>query len=190
MAEMSLFHSAFARHREVVDLSMQHILPDVERAARIIRAALGKGRTIFACGNGGSAADSQHFAAELVGRYHKNRRGMPAIALTVDTSALTALGNDYGFESVFKRQVEALGRRGDVLVAFTTSGSSKNVIEAIRAACGRGMKVIALTGARGKSLGKRADVCVVVPSEETARIQEIHEIVYHSWCEYLDRRAL
>ena len=119
-------------------------------------------------------------------RYKKDRRPLPAIALTVDTSALTAIGNDYGFEKVFARQIEVLGKPGDVLVAITTSGKSKNILAAIAQAKSQELKVIALTGEAGKELKEMVDVAIVVPSAETARIQEVHELVYHAWCEYID----
>ncbi|MDO8552926.1 MAG: SIS domain-containing protein [bacterium] len=165
---------------------MRHILPDVERGATILVAALRRGKKVLICGNGGSAADSQHFAAELVGRYKDDRPPLPALALTTDSSALTAIGNDYGFEDIFKRQVAALGKSGDVLVVFSTSGASKNVLAAISEARLRKIKVIALTGTRGSGLRRRADAVIVVPTKETARIQEVHQLVYHSWCEYID----
>jgi len=182
----AIIQGAFERHTGVVAESMQQIVPDVERSAAILLAALGRGKKVLVCGNGGSAADSQHFAAELVGRYKRERRAYPAIALTTDTSALTCIGNDYGFENIFKRQVEALGTKGDVLVALSTSGKSKNILAAIAEARKRNMKVIVLTGANGTGLARNADAAVVVPSTETARIQEVHELVYHSWCEYVD----
>jgi phosphoheptose isomerase len=165
---------------------MRQILPDVERAAGLITQALKRGKKILVCGNGGSAADSQHFAAELVGRYKNDRPALPALALTTDSSTLTSIGNDYGFDKIFSRQVEALGERGDVLVAISTSGTSKNILAAVAAARKRKMKVVALTGAKGKMLAKKADIAVVVPSQETARIQEIHELTLHSWCEFLE----
>ncbi len=161
-------------------------MPDVEKAAKIIMQALKRDKKILICGNGGSAADSQHFAAELSGRYKAERRALAGIALTVDTSALTAIGNDYGFEKIFSRQVEALGGIGDVLVAFSTSGKSPNVLSAISAARKNKMRVIALTGEKGVSMRKIADIAIVVPAGETARIQEVHEIVYHAWCEAVD----
>lgn len=163
-------------------------MPDVEKSGKLLGTTLKKGKKVLVCGNGGSAADSQHFAAELSGRYKKERRALPGIALSTDTSAVTAIGNDYGFERVFARQVEALGQRGDVLVAFSTSGSSPNIIAAIDVARKQKMKVILMTGQKGTAARKLADVAVVVPSEETARIQEMHELVYHSWCEYIDSK--
>lgn len=167
---------------------MQHILPDVERGALLLLRALKGKKKILVCGNGGSAADSQHFAAELVGRYKGERRALPAIALTTDTSVITSIGNDYGFEKVFSRQVEALGTKGDVLIVLTTSGRSKNILAAISAARKRKMHILALTGKRGAALRKNTDACIVVPSEETARIQEIHELCFHAWCEFLDKK--
>jgi len=186
MARTNTFASAFLRHSDVIEASMRQILPDVERGAILLVAALKRGHKVLVCGNGGSAADSQHFAAELVGRYKGERKALPAIALTTDTSALTSIGNDYGFEAIFSRQVEALGTKGDVLVAITTSGASKNVLAALAAARKKKMHVVVLTGAKGSALRRKVDVAVVVPSKETARIQEIHEIVYHTWCEYID----
>jgi D-sedoheptulose 7-phosphate isomerase len=165
---------------------MQQVMPDVEHAGKLLLAALKGGKKVLVCGNGGSAADSQHLAAELSGRYKTERKALPGIALTTDTSALTAIGNDYGFENIFKRQVAAIGAKGDLLIAFSTSGSSPNILAAIDEARARKMKVIALTGSKGVSLRKKVDALICVPAEETARIQEVHELVYHAWCEYID----
>jgi D-sedoheptulose 7-phosphate isomerase len=143
----------------------------------------------LACGNGGSAADSQHFAAEIVGRFERERPGMPAIALTVDTSALTAIANDYDFDRVFSKQVEALGAAGDVLLGISTSGNSKNVIEAIKAAQAKDMIVIALTGRDGGAMGRmlRAnDFHLNVSHPRTMRVQEVHLLVVHCLCEVVD----
>ena len=147
---------------------------------------LKRGCRILVCGNGGSAADAQHFAAELSGRYVKERRALAGIALTVDTSALTAIGNDYGFDQVFSRQVEALGRPGDLLVGISTSGNSPNIIKAVEAAQALGLRTLALVGRDGGRLKTLADDALVVPSAVTARIQEIHMMTYHFWCEALD----
>jgi len=147
---------------------------------------LRRGGRILVCGNGGSAADAQHFAAELSGRYVKERRALAGIALTVDTSALTAIGNDYGFDQVFSRQVEALGRPGDLLVGISTSGNSPNIILAVEAAKQLGMRTLVLVGRDGGKLKDLADDALVVPSKVTARIQEIHLMTYHFWCEALD----
>jgi phosphoheptose isomerase len=158
----------------------------IARAACVMRDAVLAGKKVLLCGNGGSAADAQHIAAELVGRFVIERRPLPAIALTTDTSALTAIANDYGYEHVFSRQVEALGAEGDVLVAITTSGTSKNVVAAAAAARARGMKVIGLTGARGCAFVAACDAGVAVPSTVTARIQECHITIGHLLCEAID----
>jgi D-sedoheptulose 7-phosphate isomerase len=155
----------------------------MERMARLFASTIRRGRTIFFCGNGGSAAEAQHLAAELVGRFVKDRRALPALALTTDSSVLTSVGNDYGFERVFARQVEGLGRRGDLLVALTTSGRSPNVLAAIRSARARGLKVVGMTGGAGRSLVRKCDVCLVVPSRFTPRVQEVHLVVGHLCCE-------
>lgn len=155
-------------------------------AARLVAEALRRGNKVMFCGNGGSAADSQHLAAELVGRYRRNRPGLAALALTVDTSALTAIGNDFGFEEVFSRQVEALGRPGDVLVAISTSGRSPNVLRAVEAARALGLKTVGLTGGDGGPLAGLVDVALVVPSEDTARIQECHITLGHILCDLVE----
>jgi phosphoheptose isomerase len=158
----------------------------IARAAELMRDAVLAGKKVLICGNGGSAADAQHIAAELVGRFVIERRPLPAIALTTDTSALTAIANDYGYEHVFSRQVDALGAVGDVLIAITTSGTSKNVVAAVEVARTRGMKVIGLAGAKGAAFVASCDAGVAVPSTVTARIQECHIAIGHLLCEVLD----
>ena len=158
----------------------------IAHAAELMRDAVLAGKKVLLCGNGGSAADAQHIAAELVGRFVLERRPLPAIALTTDTSALTSIANDYGYEHVFARQVEALGAAGDVLVAITTSGTSRNVVLAAEAARRLDMKVIGLTGARGAAFVAGCDAGVAVPSMVTARIQECHITIGHLLCEVLD----
>ena len=182
LARSSLVDGIRVRHELVV-----RELDAIVRSAEVLRATLAAGHKVLLCGNGGSAADAQHIAAELVGRFVVERRGLPAIALTTDSSALTALANDYGYDVVFARQVEALGRPGDVLVAITTSGRSKNVVAAIAAARACGMKVIALTGGGGRELVASCDAGVAVPSGETARIQECHIAIGHAIAELVDR---
>ena len=164
-------------HFKVVQ-DMKKIMPEVASAGLRVRTALEKGRKILICGNGGSAADSQHMAAEFVGRFVKERQSLPALALTVDTSLLTAVGNDYGFDCVFSRQVEGLGQEGDVLIAISTSGNSANVVRAIKTAKEKGM-----TGENGGILAKESDLCLAVPSQVTARIQEMHIMIIHMICE-------
>jgi len=154
-------------------------------AAVLVDAIRGGGKVLF-CGNGGSAADAQHLACELTGRFRRDRRALPAVALTVDTSTLTAVANDYGFETVFRRQVEGLGQAGDVLVLLSTSGTSPNVLAAAEAARERGLATIALTGSAGGPLADRADHCLRVPSEDTPRIQECHITIGHILCELVE----
>ena len=161
-------------------------LAEIEATGRLICDALGAGNKILLCGNGGSAADAQHIAAELVGRYEQQRRAFPAISLTTDTSALTALSNDYGYEEVFARQVEALAAKGDVLVAISTSGKSPNIVKAAEKARALGCKTIALTGCSGEPLASSCDLALVVPSERTSRVQEAHITIGHLWCEMVD----
>jgi D-sedoheptulose 7-phosphate isomerase len=159
-----------------------HILRQAEDMAERLR----RGCRILVCGNGGSAADAQHLAAELSGRYLKERRALAGIALTTDTSALTAIGNDYGFDQIFSRQVEALGRPGDLLIGISTSGNSPNVLRAVEAAKGLGLHTLGLLGRDGGKLKDQVDDALVVPSTVTARIQEVHQMIYHFWCEALD----
>ena len=154
--------------------------------ADAITASLKRGGTVLVFGNGGSAADAQHFAAELLGRYEKERQAWPAVALTTDTSALTAIGNDYGFDRVFARQLEALGRKGDVAIGISTSGNSPNVLKALETANGRGLITVALTGKGGKA-GSIAAHHIAVNEERTARVQEVHATVLHVICELVEQ---
>ncbi len=161
----------------------------IAQAAEMLTAALAADRKLLICGNGGSAADSQHMAAELVGRFERERPELAAIALSTDTSALTAMANDYGFEQVFAKQVRALGREGDVLVAISTSGESANVLEAVHAAHERGLAVLALTGRGGGRIGaalRGPDIHLCVPHDRTARIQELHLLIIHCLCDGID----
>lgn len=156
-------------------------------AIEVVHRCFLRGGKLLLFGNGGSAADAQHVAAEFVGRFARERAALPAIALTTDTSALTAISNDYGFERVFARQVEALGASGDVAVAISTSGNSPNVLAAVEVARARGMTVVGLTGGDGGRLVEVADVCIVVPSRDTARIQECHLTIEHILCDTVER---
>lgn len=159
----------------------------IRRAVEMCVSALRDGRKILFAGNGGSAADAQHWAGELVSRFYYDRPGLPAIALTTDSSILTAIGNDYGYDYVFARQVEALGQAGDVLVAISTSGRSKNILRAVDAALERKMAVIGFTGAGGGELAQRSSLCFCIPSSETPRIQEGHEFVGHLLCALIEQ---
>ena len=158
----------------------------ITRCAAEITARLRDGGKVLVFGNGGSAADSQHFAAELSGRFHRERAALPALALTTDTSALTAIGNDYGYELVFSRQLEAHGRRGDVAIGISTSGKSPNVVRALQAARERGLLTVAMTGEGGGALAPLADFLIDVPHRDTARIQEVHGMVVHIVCELIE----
>ncbi|MGE5094195.1 MAG: phosphoheptose isomerase [Betaproteobacteria bacterium] len=189
---MNLVEHLRAHFEEGIELRarMAQTLPaEIARAGEALANALRSGRKALACGNGGSAADSQHFAAELVGRLERERPGLPAVALTVDTSALTAIANDYTYDLVFSKQVEALGNAGDVLLAISTSGNSKNCIEAIKSAQAKGLVVIALTGRDGGAMGRMVrpgDFHLNVAHPRTMRVQEVHLLVIHCLCEVVD----
>ena len=178
----------FADHSAVTARAARELPPQLERIAFAMHECLRAGGKILACGNGGSAADAQHVVAELVGRFREERRALPAIALTANSATLTALGNDYGFERVFARQVEALARPGDVLLAISTSGNSPNVVQAAQSARSLGCTVVVLTGARGGELAGHADFIVKAPSDTVARIQEVHSLCIHAICEAVDDR--
>ncbi len=158
----------------------------IAASATEISKALKRGNKILICGNGGSAADSQHIAAEFIGRFQKERRAFAAIALTTDSSILTALSNDYSSDVIFARQVEGLGQKGDVLLTISTSGNSKNVLEAAKKAKALGLLIISLTGNDGGQLARLSDISIIVPSKVTARIQESHMCVYHIICEIVE----
>ncbi len=158
----------------------------IVEAVRVITQAFRDGKKLLLFGNGGSAADSQHVAAEFVGRFRKERRALPAMALTTDTSALTALGNDYSFDIIFARQIEAMAQRGDVALGISTSGRSANVLAGIKTAREMGLTTIALTGCGGGELAGGADIALVVPSDQTARIQEAHSCLLHCLCELVE----
>ena len=179
------FEESIAAKRQTVEVLAE---PTAEAAMMLIECLMNDGK-ILVCGNGGSAADAQHFAAELTGRFEKERMELAAIALTTDTSALTAIGNDYGFEHIFSKQVRALGRPGDVLLGISTSGNSGNVIEAIKAAHERDMRILAFTGRDGGKIAamlKDNDILLNVPHPRTARIQENHIVLVHALCDCID----
>lgn len=163
------------------------LLAQVERVGALCVEALRRGNKILFCGNGGSAADSQHLAAELVSRLNFNRPGLSAIALTVDTSALTAIGNDYGFENAFSRQVEAVGKPGDLLIAISTSGNSPNVLKAIEAARAGGITVVGKTGRSGGKMAALCDIALKMPSDDTPNIQECHMMLGHIYCALIEK---
>ena len=178
--------------RESAELKIQaaaQLAQPISQAVELMFTALSNGNKILACGNGGSAADCQHFAAELVGRFERERLPLPGLALTTDTSILTAVGNDYSYNDIFAKQVQAFGQSGDVLLALSTSGNSANVVAAIEAALERDMRIVALTGKGGGAIGKKlteADVHICVPHDRTARIQEVHLLTIHCLCDGID----
>lgn len=169
--------------------ALETLAAPIAEAVELMVAALASDRKILACGNGGSAADAQHFAAELIGRFEQDRPELAAIALTTDSSILTAVANDYAFEAIFSRQVRGLGQEGDVLVAISTSGNSPNILAAVDAAHERGVRVVALTGKGGGQMSGRLgpeDIHLCVPHDRTARIQEVHLLILHCLCDGID----
>jgi D-sedoheptulose 7-phosphate isomerase len=183
----------FIESIEIKQVCQDLLSGEVVAAAEIMVGALVNDKKILSCGNGGSASDAQHFSAELIGRFEKERMGLAAIALSTDTSALTAIANDYDFDLVFSKQVRALGKMGDVLLAISTSGNSANVLEAVRAAHERGMIVVALTGKDGGKIAEELnndDILLNVPHGRTARIQEVHILLIHAICDCIDTMLL
>lgn len=179
------FHESAELKMHAADI----LAPAISDAIDLLFMALSNGNKILVCGNGGSAADSQHFAAELVGRFERERLPLPAMALTTDSSILTAVGNDYSYRDIFSKQVQAFGQAGDVLLAFSTSGNSANIIAAIEVAQERDMRVLALTGKGGGEIGRilsDVDVHLCVPHDRTARIQEVHLVMIHCLCDGID----
>lgn len=173
-------------HKKVLADLETNCLDAIAQAAELLIDCIAKGGCIYTCGNGGSAADAQHIAAELVGRFLRERKGLPAVALTTDTSILTSVGNDYTFEHVFTRQVEALVRKGDVLWALSTSGTSKNVLAAAELAVEQGAKVLAFTGKKGSPLEQLAHCCICVEGSVSFVVQEIHQVAYHILCDLVE----
>ncbi len=180
-----LISNNFLEHLEVANRTSS-LASVIRETGELLIQTIRSGSKVFICGNGGSAADAQHFAAELTGRFERERRALPAVALTTDTSALTAIGNDYGFDFIFSRQLEALARPGDLLVAISTSGNSRNVLKAVSYAKENQISTIGLLGRDGGQLAPEVNLSLVVPTDRTARIQEMHILIVHIWCEMLD----
>ena len=176
----------FLSHLETINTVINTMEEKLEAASALAVETLKNGNKILLCGNGGSAADAQHIAAELTGRYKTERRGLPGIALTTDTSALTAIGNDYGYDRVFDRQVQALANKGDLLIGISTSGNSKNIINALKVAREMGCKTLGLSGRDGGAMNELCDINLVVPSDNTPRIQEMHILFGHTICQIID----
>lgn len=187
---LDTIRAQFADHQQTIELVARDLTPQLEAAARELVARLQAGRKLLICGNGGSAADAQHFAAELVGRFRCERRGLPAIALTTDSSIVTALGNDYGFDAIFQRQVEALANAGDIVVGISTSGNSSNVLHALTKARDLGCVTMALLGGDGGQIADTADHALIINSRVTARIQEVHLTIIHIFCELIEQATV
>jgi D-sedoheptulose 7-phosphate isomerase len=183
-------HDAFRDHAQVIGEAAKVLPETLERVALELYECIERGNKLLACGNGGSASDAEHVVAELVGRYRDERRALPAMALAGGMATITAVANDYGYETVFARQMEAVARPGDLLFAISTSGNSPNVLAAARVARERSCRVVGFTGASGGKLASQVDVLVAAPSKVTARIQEVHILCMHIICESLDRRLL
>ena len=183
---LNMIEEELQAHKETIEKSIATMIPQIEEASKMVIETLKRGNKVLLCGNGGSAADAQHIAAELTGRYKVERRGLLAIALTTDTSALTAIGNDYGFDRIFDRQVEALVREGDLLIGISTSGNSLNVLSALLLAKEMGAKSLGFSGKGGGKLNFACDLNLVVPSDDTPRIQEMHILIGHILCQAVD----
>jgi D-sedoheptulose 7-phosphate isomerase len=189
---MSALERIRAHFRESIETKQRALdaAPAIAAAAELIAGRLVQERKVLSCGNGGSAGDAQHFSSEMLNRFERERPGLPALALTTDSSTLTSIANDYAFADVFAKQVRALGQVDDVLLAISTSGNSENIVRAIEAAHGRGMTVIALTGGDGGAVAQRLeadDIEVRVPAERTARVQEVHLLTIHCLCDLIDQ---
>ena len=173
-------------HKTTIEKTIDVMIPQIEEASKLVIETLKNGNKILLCGNGGSAADAQHIAAELTGRYKTERRGLAGIALTTDTSALTAIANDYGYDRIFDRQVEALAREGDLLIGISTSGNSMNIMSALAVAKLLGCRTIGLSGKEGGEMNRICHVNLIVPSDDTPRIQEMHILIGHILCQAVD----
>ncbi len=193
MNDVDYIRQLFAASIEAKQQAVQTLVEPIVRAADLVINALLSDRKILSCGNGGSAADAQHFSSEMLNRFERERRGLPAFALTTDSSTLTSIANDYDYSQVFSKPIKALGQSGDLLLAISTSGESDNVIDAVVAAHEREMKIIALTGRSGGRMAEllqQDDVEIRVPAQSTARIQEVHVLIIHCLCELIDQRLL
>lgn len=181
-----IINDSIAQHHAVLERCREQLIPTIVDVGKIVKEAITGGRKVMLCGNGGSAADAQHIAAELIGRYKKERAPLWATALTTDTSILTCIGNDYCYEEIFARQIRAIGQPGDILIAISTSGNSGNILRAVAAAKDVGCTVVGLAGHQGGKLAPSCDYAVTVPSDNTARIQEMHIMIGHMLCEFLE----
>jgi D-sedoheptulose 7-phosphate isomerase len=181
-----IINTEFNEHQKVTQKTFDNVVENIEFAAKMCITGIKDGKKILICGNGGSAADAQHIAAEIVGRYKTERYGLPAIALTTDTSILTSISNDFGFQHIFDRQVQALANEGDILIGISTGGSSINVINALKLAKTKKCKLIGFSGKNGGEFNHLCDLNLIVPSQDTARIQEMHILIGHVICQLID----
>jgi len=181
-----MIQKEFLAHQEVIEATIEQLISITEEASNLLIKTLQSGHKVLLCGNGGSAADAQHIAAELTGRYKSERGGLAGIALTTDTSALTAIANDYGYEFIFSRQVEALANSGDLLIGISTSGNSKNISLALSKAKDLGCHTIGLSGRDGGEMNELCDINIIIPSYDTPRIQEMHILIGHTLCQAVD----
>ena len=179
--------SQLAAHREIISRVERELSPQIAEMVTLLVETFNRGGKLLVMGNGGSAADAQHFVAEIVGRFKMERRGLPAIALSTDTSILTAIGNDYGFDKVFHRQVEALASPGDLVVGISTSGNSPNVLQALELARGKGCRTVGLLGKDGGTVKDVCDLALIVPTNDTPRVQEVHITIIHIVCDLLEK---
>ncbi len=183
---INTINNEFDKHLETIKMVKETMASDLARASQMVVDTLKNGKKVIICGNGGSAADAQHFAAELTGRYKTERRGLAGISLTTDTSAITAIGNDYGYDRIFDRQTEALANEGDLLIGISTSGNSKNVINAFEVAKSMGCKTLGMSGRSGGAMNDACDFNLVVRCEDTPRVQEMHILFIHTICQIVD----
>ncbi len=181
-------YDEFNDHQDVLKKTIEELENDIKEAGELIVSTLKAGNKILLFGNGGSAGDAQHIAAELTGRYKTERQGLAAIALTTDTSAITAIGNDYGFDRIFDRQVEAIGKERDLLIGISTSGNSRNVLRALEFGKDNGMNTLGLSGKGGGDMKNLCDINIIIPSDDTARIQEMHITIGHILCGIVDQQ--
>ena len=183
---LTMIQKELQAHKRTIEKTIDSMIPDIQRASELIVNTLTNGNKVLLIGNGGSAADAQHIAAELTGRYKSERKGLPAIALTTDTSALTAISNDYGYGRVFDRQVEALANKGDLLIGISTSGNSENILSALSLAKELECHTLGMSGKSGGEMNDICDLNLVVPSSDTPRIQEMHILIGHILCQAVD----
>jgi D-sedoheptulose 7-phosphate isomerase len=186
--EKEIIDTCFNELSDILKRTLEREKKNIEKIVSLVLEALKNNKKLLICGNGGSAAESQHFAAELVGRFKMNRKGIPAVALTTDTAIITALGNDFGFDSIFAKQLEALGRKGDVLCCLSTSGTSDNLIMASLRAKEQNIPTVSLLGKDGGKMKEISEISIMVPSQDTARIQEVHLIIIHIICEMIEKK--